>query len=102
MENALRPPTGLFGTDMRLRLKRTALPPAGVTPRLSTGRPATELALRLLALIQALIASPSFKARSSARHTSMSAPEIGNAPVRRAANARAPAASIRNGERNRA
>src|SRR5213594_3325816 len=95
MENALRPLTGLFGTDMRLRLKRTALPPAGVTPRLRTGRPTTELALRLLALIQALTVSPSFKARSSARHTSRSAPDADNAPARRMPDARAPAVRIR-------
>ena len=95
IEYALRPPTGLFGIDMRLRLKRTALPPAGVTPRLRTGRPTTELALRLLALIQALTVSPSLRARSSARHKSMSAPDVGNGPDRRAPSASVPAVRIR-------
>src|SRR3954471_18808478 len=76
MENAVRPPTGLFATDIRWRLNRTALPPAGVTLRLKIGTPITAPATRLLALVHAPTVSPSLRLlRSSARQTSTRAPE---------------------------
>src|SRR5262245_50011749 len=75
MVNAVRPPTGLLPVAMRLRLNRTAAPPAGVTFFLKIGLPTMGLAVRLLALVQVVTKSPSFKARLSARHTSISAAE---------------------------
>src|SRR6185503_17807008 len=62
-ENEVRPPTGLVAVRRWVPLKRTALPPAGVTLRRKTGCcPTAALAVNLLlTVLQVPTASPSFK-----------------------------------------